>query len=446
MSLPGTFHSVGNLYDAAKFALSRKNCSQKGYALSHGSRKKRRVGYHVTVPSGNLLVHLPPPITSPLSDCVERCVQLLGLRVKHPVHLVKDIPDFIDGFLKRSKWGWPGLDCARLSNCIDKLVELAEPTDLFILQGHHTDMNTSRHCCCIRNRLLCCPSDGIWRPLSRKAFDDLFIDRIEDIYMKRNPDIVSVVDTEESKPVAPEKGKLKRSIDDLDLEGQEAKPGIDIRLQRSNILRIKCIDGKLFMLHKKDNQWKEYSRAEVDGLKGLVSDNETLHNAGEFAMAKNNCSKRGYPFIVDTTSVQACVLLLGLSAHRAVYTVKDVPHAVSEFLKPSKWGWPDLDCRGLSNCIDKVIELALPTDLFILQGYHTKSNISRYGCCIKNRMLCCPSDGIWRPLCKQSFDDLCIDRIEDIYMKRNPDIVSVVDTEESKPVAPEKGKLKPIGE
>ena len=235
--------------------------------------------------------------------------------------------------------------------------------------------------------------------------------------MKRNPDIVSVVDTEESKPVAPEKGKLKRSIDDLDLEGQEAEPGIDIRLQRSNILRIKCIDGKLFMLHKKDNQWKEYSRAEVDGLKGLVSDNETLHNAGEFAMAKNNCSKRGYPFIVDTTSVQACVLLLGLSAHRAVYTVKDVPTAVSEFLKPSKWGWPDLDCRGLSNCIDKVIELALPTDLFILQGYHTKSNISRYGCCIKNRMLCCPSDGIWRPLCKQSFDDLCIDRIEDIYMK-----------------------------
>jgi hypothetical protein len=283
--------------------------------------------------------------------------------------------------------------------------------------------------------------------LSRKAFDDLFIDRIEDIYMKRNPDIVSlVVSTEESKPVAPEKGKLKRAIDDLDLEGQEAEPGIDIRLQRSNILRIKCIDGKLFILHKKDNIWKEYSRAQVDGLKGLVSDNETLHNAGEFAMAKNNCSKRGYPFIVDTTSVQACVQLLGLSAHRVVYTVKDVPSAVSEFLKPSKWGWPDLDCRGLSNCIDKVIELSLPNDLFILHGYHTKHNISRYGCCIKNRMLCCPSDGIWRPLCKQSFDDLCIDRIEDIYMKRNPDIVSVVDTEESNPVAPEKGKIKPIGE
>ena len=36
------------------FVLRTKNCSQKGYALSHGSRKKRRVGPHVTVPSGNL--------------------------------------------------------------------------------------------------------------------------------------------------------------------------------------------------------------------------------------------------------------------------------------------------------------------------------------------------------------------------------------------------------
>ena len=101
------------------------------------------------------------------------------------------------------------------------------------------------------------------------------------------------------------------------------------------------------MLHKKDNQWKEYSRAEVDGLKGLVSENETLHNAGEFAMAKNNCSKRGFHFIVDTTSVKACVLMLGLNAYRAVYTVKDVPRAIQGFLKPSKWGWPDLDCSNL---------------------------------------------------------------------------------------------------
>ena len=65
-----------NILLFAKFALSRKNCSQKGYVLSHGSCKKRRVGPHVTVPSGNLLVRLPPPIASPLSVCVERCVQL----------------------------------------------------------------------------------------------------------------------------------------------------------------------------------------------------------------------------------------------------------------------------------------------------------------------------------------------------------------------------------
>ena len=67
-----------NILLFAKFALSLKNCSQKGYALSHGSRKKRRVGPHVTVPSGNLLELLPPPITSPLSVCVERCVNCKG--------------------------------------------------------------------------------------------------------------------------------------------------------------------------------------------------------------------------------------------------------------------------------------------------------------------------------------------------------------------------------
>ena len=65
-----------NILLFAKFALSRKHCAQNGYVLSHGSRKKRRVGPHVKVPSGNLLERLPPPITSPLSDCVEHCVQL----------------------------------------------------------------------------------------------------------------------------------------------------------------------------------------------------------------------------------------------------------------------------------------------------------------------------------------------------------------------------------
>ena len=93
------------------------------------------MGPHVTVPSGNLLELLPPPIISPLSDCVERCVQLLGLRVKHPVHFVKEIPNFIDGFVKRSKWGWPGLDCARLSNCIDKLRLILSKTFLILLMA-----------------------------------------------------------------------------------------------------------------------------------------------------------------------------------------------------------------------------------------------------------------------------------------------------------------------
>ena len=152
-------------------------------------------------------------LTGSLLQCVQTCVRLLNLPCKRLFHLISDIPVAIPGFHKPSKWGWEGLDVRLLSNCIDKLIELEQPADMFILQTHHSDIDNSRHCCCIRNRLLCCPSDGIWRPLSRKAFDDLFIDRIEDIYMKRNPNIVSIVDTQESKPVVPEKGKLKRSID-----------------------------------------------------------------------------------------------------------------------------------------------------------------------------------------------------------------------------------------
>ena len=53
--------------------------------------------------------------------------------------------------------------------------------------------------------------------MCKQSFDDLFIDRIEDIYMSRNPNIVSV-DNEDSKTVAPEKDKLKQAIDDLDIE------------------------------------------------------------------------------------------------------------------------------------------------------------------------------------------------------------------------------------
>ena len=69
---------------------------------------------------------------------------------------------------------------------------------------------------------------------------------------------------------------------------------------------IKCIDGKFFLMHKKDNNWKEYSRAEVDGLKGLVSDNETLYNAGEFAMAKNNCSKSIHLLLIQQVLKHVC--------------------------------------------------------------------------------------------------------------------------------------------
>ena len=148
---------------------------------------------------------------------------LLGLNANRDVYNVKDVPTAIPGYLKPSKWGWPDLDCGRLSNCIDKVIECAQSTDLFILQGNHTKHNIPRYDCCIKNIMLCCPLDGIWRPLNKQSFDDLFIDHIDDMKMNRNPDIVSVVDFDKSKPVAPEKGKLKRSIDDLDIEVREAE-------------------------------------------------------------------------------------------------------------------------------------------------------------------------------------------------------------------------------
>ena len=79
----------------------------------------------------------------------------------------------MDGFLKPVMWGWEGLDVCNLKNCIEKLIQLAQPTEVFILQTHHTD-----------KRMLCYPSDEIWRPLCLEAFVALHIDRFIRIYKK----------------------------------------------------------------------------------------------------------------------------------------------------------------------------------------------------------------------------------------------------------------------
>jgi len=150
--------------------------SSKDLRCGRVFRKKRKVhGVLALPPSGDRSLCPTPLLTNILPQCVQTCVRLLTLSCKRSFHLVSDIPVAIPGFCKPSKWNWEGLDVSFLTNCIDKLIEFAQPADMLILKTHHSDINNSRHCCCIRNRLLCCPSDGIWRPLSRKAFDDLFI-------------------------------------------------------------------------------------------------------------------------------------------------------------------------------------------------------------------------------------------------------------------------------
>ncbi|MDB9777020.1 hypothetical protein OAB63_04595 [Alphaproteobacteria bacterium] len=171
--------------EAGPHAWNMKDSTQRGFELRQGARKKR-VGGSVLAqpPSGAPSLPSTPLQTKTLPQCVQICVRLLEPTCMVPVHLVSDVPRIVRGFRKPSKWGWEGLDISRLTNCIEKLIQLAQPTDLFILQTHHTDTNTSRHCCCIKERMLCCPSEKKWRPLSLEAFEVLYIDRIIRIYKK----------------------------------------------------------------------------------------------------------------------------------------------------------------------------------------------------------------------------------------------------------------------
>ena len=175
----------GILHAAGPYAWEMRDLSKRGFELRQGARKKRVVHGSLTdPPSGALSTRLTPHQTENLPQCVQACIRLLNLSCKVPVNVVTDVLNAMDGFLKPVKWGWEGLDVCNLKNCIEKLIELAQPTDLFILQTHHTDTNTSRHCCCIKERMLCCPSEKKWRPLSLVAFEVLYIDRIIRIYKK----------------------------------------------------------------------------------------------------------------------------------------------------------------------------------------------------------------------------------------------------------------------
>ena len=175
----------GKLFEAGPYAWKMSDRAKRGFPLRQGARKKRVGGSVLAqLPSGAPSFPSTPLQTENLPQCVQTCVRLLEPTCMVPVHLISDVPRKIRGFLKPSKWGWEGLDISRLTNCIEKLIELAQATDYFILRTHHTDTNNSLHCCCIKRRMLFCPFDEIWRPLCAEAFESLHIDRGIQIYKK----------------------------------------------------------------------------------------------------------------------------------------------------------------------------------------------------------------------------------------------------------------------
>ena len=120
--------TVDRLYEA-KEDNATDDSTQQRFQLRQGARKKRVVhGVLAEPPSGAPSLCLTPFQTDSQPQCVQDCVRLLRLTSSKPVHLVSDVPNAMDGFLKPSKWGWDGLDISRLTNCIENLIQLAKPT------------------------------------------------------------------------------------------------------------------------------------------------------------------------------------------------------------------------------------------------------------------------------------------------------------------------------
>ena len=61
-----------------------------------------------------------------------------------------------------------------------------------------------------------------------------------------------------------------------------------------DVLKIKCVKMKFYMLHGSDRQWHEYSRAHIDALALFVSINGELFDAGEYALRNSDKAKKGY--------------------------------------------------------------------------------------------------------------------------------------------------------
>jgi hypothetical protein len=59
-----------------------------------------------------------------------------------------------------------------------------------------------------------------------------------------------------------------------------------------DVLKIKCVKMKFYMLHGWDRQWHEYSRAHIDALALFVSINGELFETGEYALRNSDKAKK----------------------------------------------------------------------------------------------------------------------------------------------------------
>ena len=72
---------------------------------------------------------------------------------------------------------------------------------------------------------------------------------------------------------------------DAELEAMNAAP---------DLVRIKCVKRKYYMMHRDDSRWYQYSRKEVDELAGHVVVDGTANEAGPYAWKMKDCTQRGF--------------------------------------------------------------------------------------------------------------------------------------------------------
>ena len=91
---------------------------------------------------------------------------------------------------------------------------------------------------------------------------------------------------------------------DAELEAMNAAP---------DLVRIKCVKRKYYMMHGNDRRWYHYKKNEVDELAGHIFVDGTYQKAGQYAWKMKDCNRLGFE------------LRHGARKKRVVYGVLAVP-------------------------------------------------------------------------------------------------------------------------